>query len=368
MGFRTDYFSENLRKIRVARRLTQRELGSQLGFSEKTVSKWECGAAIPNIETLFLICEVLQTNFETLFLGEECYFLGIDGGGTKTALRLVDGNGNVIRTHQVEGSNPVNIGLEAAKKILKAAIYDICKGIPFSSVTVFAGLAGGITGTMKQDIYAFLGEFGFAAFDNDSDNLNIIAAGLGERNGITVILGTGFCVYTQKDMQHKGIGGWGYLIDAAGSGFSLGRDALYAYFAAYDGSGKPTLLTEEIERIYSDGPEALCAHIYKNEKKVVAAFAPTVFVAIARGDEVAKEILERNISETARYISVAARIFDEDTVPVVLAGGLTKEPILIECLKKYLPNDKNYQLEILSCEPVQGAVMLAQKLGEMTVE
>ena len=40
--------------------MTQKELGEALGFSEKTISKWECGAAIPDVDTLFSLCDLLD--------------------------------------------------------------------------------------------------------------------------------------------------------------------------------------------------------------------------------------------------------------------------------------------------------------------
>lgn len=363
MNQRTECFAACLRRARTERGITQKELGEQLGFSEKTVSKWECGAAIPDIETLFSICEVLHVDLEMLFSTGETYYLGIDGGGTKTALLLESGDGGERRTLTVEGCNPVDVGIERAREILRGAIYEICRGIRLSSVRAFAGIAGGSTGTMKEELHTFFSELRFAAFENDSDNKNIIAAGLGDRDGVTVVMGTGFCVYTQKKGKHHRSAGWGYLLDDGGSGYNLGRDALHAYFAAYDGTGERTLLSEEIDRICPGGESALIRFVYGSPKQAVATFAPAVLAAMRRGDRVAKEILDRNMRVAAEVIEAAARIFSAERIPVVLAGGLSGVDEVVTSLRASLKAPEKFDLRVLDCSPVEGALMLAKRLG-----
>ncbi|MBQ7915458.1 MAG: hypothetical protein IJ315_01550 [Firmicutes bacterium] len=313
---------------------------------------------MPGIETLFDIAGNLQTSIEALFQGADEYYLGIDGGGTKTDLALADREGNILRTLRVKPCNPVDIGLEASKEILKNGIFEICKGIPFSSVYMFAGISGGVSAGMKEKLQEFFSEFRFGGFVNDSDNRNIIAAGLGQQDGMTMILGTGICVYTQKDGKHTKVGGWGYLIDNGGSGYNLGRDALNAYFCALDGSAEKTLLAEEIDALHPGGTQKLMEYIYKEGKKGVASFAPAVFAALEKGDKIAKAILERNMMEAAHLLETGAKQFDLEKIPVILAGGLTKQPRVLEALQQ----NQRFDIRILDCRPVNGAILLAQQI------
>ena len=356
-------FSVNFRNLRKTKNLTQKQIAESLGFSEKTVSKWECGACVPDIEVLFGIADIFQTNIESLFGDEKMYLLGIDGGGTKTALLLQDTEGNTIRTYKTDACNPMDIGFEEAKKILKDGIYKVCEDIPLSSVCAFAGIAGGSVADMKEKLEEFFIGLGFYSFENDSDNRNIIAAGLGNDDGITVILGTGVCVYIQKNKTHKRVSGWGYLIDNGGSGYNLGRDALNAYFCAYDKSGNETLLTNEIDKIYSGGQAKLMGYIYSGGKKTIASFAPAVFSAFEKGDAIAEEILRRNAGEVVRFIQAAAKEFEKKEIPVVFAGGLTKQKCFVEYITKEFENsDKEFTFKILDREPVEGAVILAKEV------
>ena len=356
-------FSGNLRRLRKSEHLTQKELADLLQYSEKTISKWECGSCIPDIEVLFEISKVFKIKIENLFSNSDLYFLGIDGGGTKTELALADADGNIIRTYITDCCNPIDIGIKESKRVLENAIYEICDDIPFSSISCFAGIAGGTSADMKDGLKEFFDQFGFRAVDNDSDNKNIIALGLGENDGITVVMGTGVCVFVQKNKKHKRIAGWGYLIDNGGSGYNLGRDALHAYFSAYDKTGAETTLTQEIEKICPGGVQIVVGQIYSGGKKAVASFAPAVFSAIEKGDALAIGILEKNINEVVRFIKVAASEFHLEKIPVVLAGGLTNHEIVVESIKHAL-NDDRLEIKKLKKSPVYGAVDIAFKLAE----
>ena len=361
-------FSANLKSLRKKKKITQKQLAEILGFSEKTVSKWECSESVPDIDVLFDIAKVFQVSIEELFSRQKKYFLGIDGGGTKTELALADIDGNIIRTCTTDACNPVDIGIDAAKKILKNGIYEICNDIPFSSVYTFAGIAGGTVADMQEKLKDFFDEFGFCSFLNDSDNKNIIAAGLGNDDGMTVVIGTGVCVYTQIDKKCHRTAGWGYLIDNGGSGYNLGRDALNAYFCAYDKTGKETLLTDEIDKIYPGGVQKIIGYIYEGGKKVIASFAPAVFSALEKGDEIAADILKRNTEEAARYITTAAGEFMTEKITVVFAGGLSRQSCVIESIRRALNNDKRFNIKVLDRDPVYGAVMLAQQLADVKEE
>ena len=244
-------FSKNLKNLRKTFHISQKQLADDLGYSEKTISKWEAAAGLPNIATAYEIAKIFRVSIDDLFNHEhQICFLGIDGGGTKTELVLTDSNQKVIRTLLVEGCNPMDIGMEETKRILREAIWKVCEDIPYASISMFAGIAGGTTGHMKSELNRFFKDFKFYSYANDSDNLNIISAGLGKKDGIILILGTGVCAYTQVKGEHIRTAGWGYLIDNGGSAYNIGRDGLNAYYCEKDKTGAKTLLTDIIESSY----------------------------------------------------------------------------------------------------------------------
>ena len=292
------------------------------------------------------------------------YYLGIDGGGTKTDLVLTDHHGNRLRAMRVSGCNPVDIGFDAAAALLKNAICDICADVPLSSVCVFAGIAGGISAGMKERFSDFFESFHFRAFGNDSDNVNAIAAGLGKRDGIVVTIGTGVCAFIQQNRQYSRIAGWGYLIDNGGSGYNLGRDALNAYFCAIDGTGPATDLSQQIDGIFPGGAQKIIEFIYSGGKKAVASFAPAVFAAIENDDAVARKILAQNVKAISHIIETAAKRFSDETIPVVLVGGLTNQPIVLDSIRATIQSPERFDFRILDCKPVDGAILLARELAD----
>ena len=59
-------FGNNLKTVRKARRLTQRELASLVGVSKTTISGWETGANLPAVGTLILLAKTLHTSIDYL--------------------------------------------------------------------------------------------------------------------------------------------------------------------------------------------------------------------------------------------------------------------------------------------------------------
>ena len=359
-------FQANVRRLRKKLNMTQKSLADALGYSEKTVSKWETEGSIPSIDALFRVAEILHVSITELFRCDDAiYYLGIDGGGTKTELALLDPEGKIACRIFTDGCNPNTVGIEGAKRILEDGIARACKDVPLSSIVVYAGIAGCASGNYADEIKAMLKKMSFAAYDVDSDNNNVVAAGLGDSEGISIILGTGICSYVVKKEETKRIAGWGYFFDNGGSAFHIGRDAINAYFSAYDGSGKETSLVERIKETFSCSNAEFLKHLYNGGNKLVSSYAMCVFEEAEKGDSVSIAILKKNVAEIARLISASLSHFsDQPTeIPVILAGGLTNQRLLLPYLFDALGDDvKRCNIKILSVPPVQGALELAKAL------
>lgn len=59
-------FSQNLIKLRHMHNLTQLQLAEKLNYSDKSISKWEVGSVLPDIETLTNIAEFFGVTVNTL--------------------------------------------------------------------------------------------------------------------------------------------------------------------------------------------------------------------------------------------------------------------------------------------------------------
>ncbi len=293
------------------------------------------------------------------------YYLGIDGGGTKTAFMLCNSNGITIKHSLFPGCNPIDIGMEQAQEILKKGIEEVCEGIDYSKVSVYAGIAGGITGDNREKLQAFFGTFGFAASNNNSDAMNAVAAGLGEKDGVAVIMGTGCVAFTKISQNYIRTGGFGYLIDAGGDGYSIGRDALrYALYTEQRNEPETTLLKLLQEKANGRIIDKL-SDIYAGGKVYVASFCPVVFEAMRKGDTDAFLIVKDNVRCVSKLISEAAsKMQKEGPTPVVMIGSVAGQPEILPMLKAVLNEEKSgvyYDLSVSDVEPVIGAVRLAME-------
>lgn len=278
----TEIFAANIRQRRISLGFTQKKLAEIIGYSEKSISKWESGEAIPPSILLPKLSEALMVSIDELFDNgaEPAYFLGIDGG-TKTEFMLTDKDGTIMKRILLGASNPVDVGLGKAFEILEKGIGEACNGVFLSKVSVFAGIAGGITGDNKQKIGAFLQKFRFYRYDNDSDARNAVSASLGDGDGITVILGTGDIAYTQKDKNCYRTGGFGYLFDTGGSGYSIGRDAILFGLNAEQMGKTDSVLYQMLKDNYGkDKILDSLSEIYSGGKRHIASVAPMVFAAL----------------------------------------------------------------------------------------
>lgn len=363
----TNIIAENIKRRRKKLGLTQEELGAQLGYSVKTVSKWESGNGTPPTVILPKLALALKADVGQLLTAESQshFYLGIDGGGTKTEFALADEEGHVVNSIRLGTSNPSDIGINAALEILRAGISEICAHIPKSSISLFAGLAGGSTEGISEQIEQFLNSFGFAKASHGSDAKSAVAAGLGNKDGVAVIMGTGSVAFAQHGGKQTRVGGYGYLLGDGGSGFAFGRDAILTALQYEDGSGEASAIVDLVKaRCESENVLEKLGSFYAGGKRTIAGYAPCVFEAYQMGDTVAKNIVQRNLEAVAQMVRVAANSLSKDLspVPVVLCGGLAcaTGDVIIPILERILSGySKKYAISICSHSMIYGALTLA---------
>ena len=362
-------FGENLKFYRKKEGLTQKELAEQIGYTEKSVSKWESGNGLPTVEVLLALADLFCVSVDDLLVEKTTrhYFLGIDGGGTKTLFKLVDDQGEVLNVVSKGASNPNDIGMENAMVLLKEGIKEVCSGVPYSQITMFAGLSGGgLTSDNAKRLNSYFGKFGFEAYDNGSDVENLVALSDYEKC-VLVIMGTGFIAYAMDGAVRKRISGWGQFFEEYGSGYTLGRDVITAVLRAGDGSGEATILTDLLQKKLGESAESHLAKFYQEGKRYIAKFSELVFEAAEMQDRVAQEILEKNMSFVAHIVDTAVfgicgNAEAGKEIPVMFAGGISeKKEILFPMIEKYRKG-AHCKLIKLECEPVEGALKRARKI------
>lgn len=59
-----------IKKLRIEKGLTQKQLGDKMNISDKAISKWERGLGIPDVSLLAEISDILEVNIQNLLKGE----------------------------------------------------------------------------------------------------------------------------------------------------------------------------------------------------------------------------------------------------------------------------------------------------------
>ena len=159
-------------------------------------------------------------------------FLGIDGGGSKTAFLLEDENGKTLGRIETGPSNWLSAGAETAKRSITEGLRKLDR-VPDVIGCGFAG-AGRPEGLQffKDCIVELLPS---AKLFIETDAFISYIGAIGLEPGVLLIAGTGsIAIGRRADGSMIRVGGWGSLFDDEGSGFWIGRETIQWALRAYD--------------------------------------------------------------------------------------------------------------------------------------
>ena len=180
--------------------------------------------------------------------------------------------------------------------------------------------------------------------------------------GVLVYAGTGSFAYheTTAGVAVRA-GGYGYLIDDAGSGYWIGREALKELFRQVD-AGRPSdtpLAAALHSRLGSRSWNEIMPRVYGGGRGFLASLAPAVAEAERAGDGVAYAILEGAGAELARLARDVSGCLGK-ALPVAFAGGVTRlGPVVTGSLEQHL----GASVRLVESEPVYAAARLALRLA-----
>lgn len=64
-------FANQIKKIRATHNLTQEQLGQKLNVSRQTISSWETGRNLPDLEMVVTLAKLFELSLDTLILGDD---------------------------------------------------------------------------------------------------------------------------------------------------------------------------------------------------------------------------------------------------------------------------------------------------------
>lgn len=300
------------------------------------------------------------------------YYLGIDGGGTKSRIMAADENENVIGIG-FGGSTNINsnareIVLENLRELFNSLIEEYgliksdCKAIAIGS----AGLDSDASIEIMETMIRSLGFFCKIIAVNDSQL--VLSAATRMNAGITVISGTGAIAYgTKGNGKSIRVGGWGPMFDDGGSAYWIGKEALKAVFYAYDGRGDKTVLTDYLIKYFDIEEVPDCIDVIYNDfnKSEVAKLAIEVTRGAKAGDLVCKRILAEAAIELSLLVETCTkRLGIPDGLDVYVSGGtfMNSDELFNAFSARVIRKFPAVRVLKIDKEPVFGAIYLAMSL------
>lgn len=263
------------------------------------------------------------------------YYIGVDGGGTKTAFALFDENKNMLASVTGPGSNHENLdtAFDGASDIIMDGLRSLCEkaGIALADVSfTLMGLAG-IDHEYQYDIMCdMLRKKGLDNFEVFNDGFIVVKAGATGKSAIGYNCGTGVCCNgidaDGKRMQLAGLGD--FSGDISGGGNIVVEAFRLVYNELFLGLEK-TLITEMVMKEYGfESREEVLGLIEKIESENGDDYIRTMvgffFEAVKQGDKPATEYCDRMATRGAQLIAALANQmnFGGDEIEVVLSGSI----------------------------------------------
>lgn len=307
------------------------------------------------------------------------YYLGIDGGGTKTRCVLADET-TVIAKSMTGGCSVIRVGEQKAREALHTAIRQVCDASKISPDRINAiciGVTGAARTAIAEKIRSILGELisedAPTRIEVVGDHEIALGAAFGAGPGVITIAGTGSIVFGRDAFgQTARAGGWGFAVSDEGSGHWIGRRAISVALNARD-QGLDTALTPMILDAWKVATlDELVQRANSTPPPDFPRLFPIVLRAADEGDSVARELLTDAGVKLAELTAIVIRRLAACEVadghmasglPVAMTGSVFRQSsrvreIFYDTLQESFPGiDMRQEL----VDPVQGALARARR-------
>ncbi len=298
------------------------------------------------------------------------FFLGVDGGASKTAALVTDDQGKSLGDGVAGPSNHLRVGIETAARNIERAVNKALVNADVASreiVWAYCGIAGADHPAHRQEIVDSLNIFfPRGNFTVDNDARIALSGAIGFGAGVVVIAGTGSVAFGRNETGEEArAGGWGPTLGDEGSAYGIARAGLSAALRAHDGRGPSTKMLEIISRDYDLAASEIPRFVYATTTHAddIARYSKLVIEAAEAGDPVASAILQDAGRELgACVVAVAQRLKMADReFPVAHVGGAFNAGDLLlapmrETIGTRVPRAK---ISPPQRTPVEGAAMMA---------
>jgi N-acetylglucosamine kinase-like BadF-type ATPase len=282
-------------------------------------------------------------------------YLGVDGGGSKTAFVLEDESGQLLGRAETGPSNWLSAGKEEAGRNIAAGIQQL-KAVPDVVGCGFAG-AGRPEGIQffKESIAALLPK---AQIFVETDAFISYIGAIGLEPGILLIAGTGsIAIGRRRDGSMIRVGGWGPIFGDEGSGFWIGREAIQSALRAND-AGTEAEFVSSVCRGLQLSSIADVTTAWKSGELTVRSVASLTALLF---DRYPAEPAKRILNDAAVQLSAMAEIaLSQIGIPDCrrsIAGSVGSQPVMKKLLREH---GSGKEFETPRQPPERGAIIWAR--------
>jgi N-acetylmuramic acid 6-phosphate etherase len=281
------------------------------------------------------------------------FFLGIDGGGTRTVALLADKNGKILQRRETIASN---LRMRTDAELLK--IFRVLDPKPRKKISRIAiCMAGALLPRDFQRVQRLAAKiWPRVPCLTVADTESALRAATGNGVGIVIIAGTGSNVFGRNACgQTAKAGGWGNILGDVGSAHWFALQTLRRALRELDRTGKPNrALQKTLRKLCLNSPDELPSWITSVPKTEIAALAPEIF-----GEN--RELLDEAAEHFAESARVVAKKLQLRAPKVALSGGVfSNQPRFFAQVRRKI-RQKLQRARVIrpKFEPACGALMLA---------
>lgn len=299
------------------------------------------------------------------------WYLGVDGGASKTAAIVTDEHGTILGRGLAGGSNHLRLGIEEATRNVERAVNLalVEAGIAIKQIEyAYCGIAGSDHPAHHERVVEALRVFfPRGNFIVDTDGRVALTGAIGFGAGIVIIAGTGSVAFGRNELGREArAGGWGPTLGDEGSGYAIAREGLAAVVRAYDGRGNATAMTQLLCNEYEMcDPTDLPRFVYAATTHAddIARYGKLVIEAAQMSDPVALEIIDNAARELAACVIAVAEKLEllAKPFPVAYVGGAFHAGgmLLVPMYNAIAASAPHAAVAPPQRTPVEGAAMMA---------
>lgn len=258
-------------------------------------------------------------------------YLGIDGGGSGSRALVVDENGILLWRREGPSANCRELSKEAFWANLDT-FWENIQREGFTPVGVAMGLSGVVFSGMAEALVRDGStRWGIPqrSFLIESDLKAAHRGAFQNEPGITLISGTGSsCLGRNTTGGWHQCGGWGSILDDAGSGYQMGLAGLRLALRMRDGREARTGLEQRLfQRLEMETPQELVQWIHDsgNRKPIIANLFLELVSLEKEGDPRASDILKGGRNSLVEMVVATARALHLPEPSLILAGSVAQQ-------------------------------------------